>query len=154
MADVARARRMAVRIREIVARTLDTQVKDPRLGMVTITDVRLTPDLHEASVFYTVYGDEEARVASAAALASATGVVRSAVGRQTGLKFTPSLAFILDALPENAQHLDALLAEARAGDAAVAAARVGAKPAGEADPYRVPRVAEDAADETDPDEVE
>lgn len=143
MADVARARKMAVRIREIVARTLEGQVKDPRLGMVTITDVRLTPDLREASIFYTVYGEEEARVASAAALASATGVVRSSVGRQTGLKFTPSLTFILDALPDDAKHLDALLAEARAGDAAVAAARVGALPAGEADPYRVPRVIAD-----------
>jgi ribosome-binding factor A len=140
MADVGRARRMAGRIKQIVATVIEMQIKDPRLGMVTITDVRITGDLHDATIFYTVYGDAEQRAASAAALESAKGVLRSEVGRQTGVRFTPTLTFTLDALPDNAKHIDDLLAVAAAADAHVAAARRGAQPAGEADPYRKPRV--------------
>ena len=96
MADAARARRLAVRIREIVASTLEHQVKDPRLGMVTITDAKVTPDLREATLYYTVYGTDEERQSSAMALESAKGVLRSQVGRQTGVRYTPSLQFIAD----------------------------------------------------------
>ena len=138
MVDRARARKLAVRIREIVAATLDRDVKDPRLGMVTITEARVTPDLREATVFYTVFGDEEARIESAVALESAKGVVRSAVGRQTGIKHTPSLAFVLDAIPETAGRIEELLAAARAEDARVQELAEGAQPAGDPDPYRVP----------------
>ncbi len=144
MADGGRARRLAVRIKHIVAATLETQVKDPRLGMVTITDVRLTGDLHDATIFYTVLGDEAERVGSAAALESAKGVLRSEVGRQTAVRFTPTLAFVLDSLPADAQHIDALLAVAARADAQVQAARRGASPAGEADPYRKPRADDEA----------
>ena len=136
MADGGRARRLAERIKQIVATMLETQVKDPRLGMVTITDVRLTGDLHDASVFYTVLGTEEEQADSAAALESAKGVLRSEVGRQTGVKFTPTLAFFRDAIPETSQHIEDLLAAARQADAQAAAARVGASYAGEANPYR------------------
>jgi ribosome-binding factor A len=139
MVDAGRARRMSARIKQIVASTLETQVKDPRLGMVTITDVRLTGDLHDATVFYTVFGDAEQRASSAAALDSATGVLRSEVGRLTGVRFTPTLAFVLDALPEEADQINELLDRAARADAEVQAARVGAQPAGEADPYRKPR---------------
>ena len=139
MADVARARRLAGRIKQIVATGIEMQVKDPRLGMVTITDVRVTGDLHDASIFYTVLGDADARIASAMALESAKGVLRSEVGRQTGVRFTPTLSFILDAIPENVKHIEDLLAVAAAADAEVEAARRGAVPAGEADPYRKPR---------------
>jgi ribosome-binding factor A len=142
MADPGRARRLAGRIKQIVATTIETQVKDPRLGMVTITDVRVTGDLHDATVFYTVFGGEEDRAASAAALESAKGVLRSEVGRQTGVRFTPTLTFTPDAIPESAKHIDDLLAVAAAADAQVQAARRGARPAGEADPYRKPRVVE------------
>ncbi len=143
MADAGRARRLAGRIKQIVATVIETQIKDPRLGMVTITDVRVTGDLHDATVFYTVFGDDDVRAASAAALESAKGVLRSEVGRQTGVRFTPTLTFALDALPESAKHIDELLAVAAAADATVQAAREGAQPAGEADPYRKPRVADD-----------
>jgi ribosome-binding factor A len=143
MADTGRARRLAGRIKKIVATGIETQIKDPRLGMVTITDVRVTGDLHDATIFYTVFGDDADRAASAAALESATGVLRSEVGRQTGVRFTPTLTFTLDALPDNAQHIDDLLAVAAAADAQVEAARRGARPAGEADPYRKPRPVED-----------
>lgn len=143
MADAARARRLSGRIKQIVATVIERQIKDPRLGMVTITDVRVTGDLHDATVFYTVLGDEDDRAASAAALESAKGVLRSEVGRQTGVRFTPTLTFTLDALPDNARQLEDLLARAAAEDAKLEAARQGAVPAGEADPYRKPRVVDE-----------
>jgi len=146
VADAPRARKLAVRIREIVASTLELQVKDPRLGMVTVTDARVTPDLREATVFYTVYGDDTERADSATALESARGVLRSAVGRQTGVKFTPTLAFVVDAVPEITRELDEALARAQAADAELAAVRSGASYAGEADPYRKPRELDDDED--------
>ncbi|CUU55646.1 ribosome-binding factor A [Parafrankia irregularis] len=143
MADPARARRLAVRIREVVASTLERGVKDPRLGMVTITDARVTPDLVDATIFYTVYGDDEARQASAAALESAKGMLRSQVGRATGVKVTPTLTFVHDRLPDDARHLEDLLSVARRRDAELALARQDAQPAGEPDPYRRPREIDD-----------
>jgi ribosome-binding factor A len=138
MADAARARRMGVRVKEIVAEAVERRIKDPRLGMVTITDARLTPDLREATVFWTVWGDELVRADSAAALESSKGAIRSAVGRATGLKHTPSITFVLDAVPENAQHIDEVLARAREADERVHRAAEGARPAGDADPYKSP----------------
>jgi ribosome-binding factor A len=139
VADPARARRLAKRIAHIVASALEHEVKDPRLTMVTITDAKVTADLREATVYYTVLGDEAERASSAAALASATGVLRSKVGAGTGVRFTPTLAFVPDAIPDNARHLDELLAKAREADAEVARRAARAQPAGEADPYRQPR---------------
>jgi ribosome-binding factor A len=136
VADEARTRRMSVRVREIVASVIELQVKDPRLGMVTVTDARLTPDLREATVFYTVWGDDEERESTAAALESAKGVIRSAVGRGTGLKHTPTLAFVHDALPDNAKHLDELLERVRHADEQVHHLAEHAMPAGDVDPYR------------------
>jgi ribosome-binding factor A len=143
MSSEARQRKMADRIKVIVAETLEMRIKDPRLGFVTITDVRVTPDLREASVFYTVYGDEEARQSSAAALASAKGVLRSEVGKQTGVKFTPTLEFIPDAIPETARHVEDLLRQAAEADAAVHAQAAQATYAGEPDPYRRPHEDDD-----------
>jgi ribosome-binding factor A len=136
--DTARARKLADRIRVVVAETLERRIKDPRLGFVTITDTRVTGDLREATVFYTVYGDETERAASAAALESAKGVLRTEVGRQTGVRFTPSLTFVADAIPDTARHLDDLLVKARQQDAEVRSVAVGKTYAGEADPYRKP----------------
>lgn len=141
----ARARRVGDRIVEIVAEMLERRIKDPRLGFVTVTEVRVTGDLRDATVYYTVYGSEEEVAGTAAALASATGVIRSEVGRQTGLKHTPSISFERDTVPEAARTIEDLVEKARAADAAVAAARAGAVPAGDADPYRTPP--EDAAEE-------
>ena len=137
-AQQARARKLADRVRVIVAETLEMRVKDPRLGFVTITDARVTGDLREATVFYTVYGDDSARADTAAALESARGVLRSEVGRQTGIRHTPSLAFVADALPDNARVIDDLLGRAAAADAEVHRAAAGASYAGDADPYRQP----------------
>jgi len=137
-ASEARQRKLAERIQHIVAGMLESRVKDPRLGFVTITDVRVTPDLREASIFYTVLGSPEDQVNTAAALESATGLLRSEVGRQTGIKFTPTLAFIADAVPENARLVEDLLARAAAADAEVHERAAKARHAGEADPYRHP----------------
>jgi ribosome-binding factor A len=147
MVDVARARKLAVRVREIVAETLETQVKDPRLGMVTITDAKVTPDLREATLYYTVFGDDVVRQESAQALESAKGVLRSTVGKQTGVRYTPSLTFSADIVPETAGRLEELLAKAREADARVQVIASGAAPAGDADPYKAPRVIEEAEDE-------
>jgi ribosome-binding factor A len=148
MADDARASRLADRIKMIVAEMLDKRVKDPRLGFVTITDSRVTGDLREATLFYTVYGDEAAKADTAAALESVKGLLRTEVGRQTGIRYTPSLSFVADAVPENAAHIEDLLQRARASDAAVADVAADAAYAGAPDPYRQPRdvVDDDFAD--------
>jgi ribosome-binding factor A len=138
MADAPRARRLAERIQQIVARMLDTRIKDPRLGFVTVTDVRVTGDLQNATVFYTVLGSDEERAASAAALASAKGLIRSEVGKQTGIRLTPTLEFVPDAVPETAASLEEALREAAARDAQLAEMAASAAYAGEADPYRRP----------------
>jgi ribosome-binding factor A len=143
--DNARARKLADRIQVVVAETLDRRIKDPRLGFVTITDARVTGDLREATVFYTVYGDDEERAASAAALESAKGVIRSEVGRQTGIRHTPSLAFVPDALPDNARTIESLLDKARANDAQVREVSTGKTYAAGADPYRKPEDEDDEA---------
>jgi ribosome-binding factor A len=131
-----RARRLADRIQVIVAEMLERRIKDPRLGFVTVTDVRVTGDLREATVFYTVMGDAAEREATAAALESAKGIIRSEVGKQTGIKFTPTIAFVADAVPESAAHLEDLLKQARERDAEVAGMAAEAKFAGDPDPYK------------------
>ncbi|MGZ4593256.1 MAG: 30S ribosome-binding factor RbfA [Actinomycetes bacterium] len=140
MVDTARARKLADRIKVVVAETLEMRVKDPRLGFITITDVRITGDLQQASVFYTVLGDDTQKSETAAALESAKGVLRSEVGKQTGVRHTPSLTFFADAVPENAAHIEDLLAKVAAADAEVLRAATSATFAGEADPYRKPRL--------------
>src|SRR5713226_9834189 len=118
--DPARARKLADRIAQLVADMLERRIKDPRLGFVTVTEARLTNDLRDATVFYTVYGSAEERQATAVALASATGLIRSEVGRQTGLRHTPSVSFVQDTVPEGARHMEELVARARAADEALA----------------------------------
>ena len=150
MVDVARARKLADRIKVVVAETLETRIKDPRLGFVTITDARVTGDLQQATVFYTVYGDDAQKADTAAALESARGVLRSEVGRQTGVRLTPTLTFVADVVPENASHIEDLLAQVAAADAEVHRAAAGATYAGDADPYKAPRddaEGDDAADD-------
>ncbi|SED85614.1 30S ribosome-binding factor RbfA [Ruania alba] len=138
MADTARARKLADAIQEIVAIMLDTRIKDPRLGFVTVTDVRVTGDLQHATIFYTVLGDDEERTGTAAALASAKGMIRSEVGKRTGVRLTPTLEFVPDAIPETAAHLEEALRSAAERDAELARMRENAHYAGEADPYRKP----------------
>lgn len=145
----ARVRKIADRIKVIVAEMLERRIKDPRLGFVTVTDVRVTGDAQNASIFYTVYGTDDEVASTAAALESAKGVLRSEVGKQLGMRHTPALEFVHDALPETARHLDELLAKARASDAQVAAAASGATYAGEPDPYRKPHEDDETEDADD-----
>src|SRR5579863_1876377 len=155
--DAPRARKLADRISQIVAEMLERRIKDPRLGFVTVTEARLTGDLREAKVYYTVLGDAAEREETAAALRSATGIIRSEVGRLIGLRHTPSLEFIADALPEDAQRIDELVAAVRERDAELARAREGAQWAGDPDPYKKPAddwSEDDEDDDWDEDEDE
>ncbi|MFN8046459.1 MAG: 30S ribosome-binding factor RbfA [Dermatophilaceae bacterium] len=149
MADPARAMKVADRIKTVTAEGLGQVIKDPDLGFVTITDVRVTNDLQHASIFYTVFGDEKQRERTAALLAQHRGKLRSLVGRNLGIRLTPTIEFFADAIPENAAHLEDLLAKARAKDAEVAGLASGATYAGEADPYRHPAEDEDDEDGED-----
>ena len=145
--STARVRKIADRIHVIVAEMLERRIKDPRLGFVTVTDVRVTGDTQQASIFYTVLDGDLA--GTAAALESAKGLLRSEVAKQLGMRHAPTLEFHHDALPENARHLDEVLAKAREQDEQVAASAAGAVHAGGEDPYRKPRVVEDDEDVED-----
>ncbi len=141
MADPARARRLAKRISTIVASAIEYEIKDPRLAGVTITDAKVTADLHDATLYYTVMGRtleaEPDYAGAAAALERAKGVLRTKVGAGTGVRFTPTLTFVRDTVPDTAHRMEELLERARQADADLAKARQGAKPAGDAQPYRV-----------------
>ncbi|WP_433656675.1 30S ribosome-binding factor RbfA [Nocardia sp. CA-128927] len=143
MVDQARARRLAKRISSIVATAIEYEIKDPRLGFVTITDAKVTGDLRDATVYYTVLGEtldtEPDYTGAAAGLEKAKGVLRSKVGAGTGVKFTPTLAFVLDKVPEVAKDMEELLARAKAADEEVAKVAANARHAGDADPYKVER---------------
>jgi ribosome-binding factor A len=147
MSDPAKVRKHAERVRELVASLVRTQVKDPRLGMVTITDARLTGDLREATVFYTVLGDATEQAGTAAALESAKGMLRSTVGKAMGLRHSPSLTFVLDNVQEQAKDIAELLEAARHRDAEVQRLAATATYAGDPDPYKV-----DEPDDLDDDE--
>ncbi|MDQ1608538.1 MAG: ribosome-binding factor [Microbacteriaceae bacterium] len=146
MADPARARKLADRIKVIIAKRLERGLRDPRLGFATITDVQVTGDLQHASVFYTVYGTDQEREDTAAALKAATGLLRTEVGKNITSRLTPSLEFILDAIPENAKHIESLLREARERDTEVAGLAATAVYAGDEDPYVKPRELDDDED--------
>ena len=132
-----RVLKVADRIKEVIAQLLETRVKDPRLGFITITDVRVTGDLQQASIFYTVLGDDEARSSTAAALASAKGMLRAEVGQALNLRIVPSLEFFAEGLKEIASAMNDLMSEVRRRDEELAKLRENAKPIGEADPYKV-----------------
>lgn len=137
--ETPRARRLADRIKVIVAEMIERRIKDPRLGFVTVTDAYVTNDLREATIFYTVLGDVREQEGTAIALNSAKGLIRSEVGKQTGVRYTPSLEFIADAMPENARHIEELINATKAADAKLHKRAAGAQFAGDPDPYRVPR---------------
>ncbi|MEV0809491.1 30S ribosome-binding factor RbfA [Micromonospora sp. NPDC050200] len=152
MTDPAKVRRHAERIRELVASVVRSQIKDPRLGMITITDARITADLRDATVFYTVLGDAAAQASTAAALESAKGMLRSTVGKALGLRHSPTLTFVLDDVQDQVKHIDDLLAAARQSDAEVQRLAAQAKYAGEAQPYRLDEDDDDTEDTEDTDE--
>ncbi len=132
-----RVLKVADRIKEVIAQLLETRVKDPRLGFITITDVRVTGDLQQASIFYTVLGDDEARASTAAALASARGMLRAEVGQTLNLRIVPTLEFFADGLQESASAMNDLMSEVRKRDEELAKLREHAKPVADGDPYKV-----------------
>lgn len=150
MTDPARVRRHAERIRELVASVVRKHLKDPRLGMITITDARITADLRDATVFYTVLGDSAAQASTAAALDSANGMLRSTVGKALGLRHSPTLTFVLDNVEDHAKHIDELLEAARYADAEVQRLAAGARYAGDPNPYRPEDDDQEPAAEADP----
>ena len=153
MGSSHRSQKVADRIKVVVAGLLETKIKDPRLGFVTVTDARVTGDLQHASIFYTVLGDDEQRESTAAALESAKGVIRSAVGKDLGVRVTPSIEFFLDGLPESALALDSLLAKVREQDAEVSKLRKEATYAGEPDAYKAPKIIDNSSKPTPADRI-
>ncbi len=147
MVDVARARKLAERIKVLVAEALEKAVKDPDLGFVTITDVKVTPDLQHSTIFYTVYGSAEDKKRSGEIIERNRGVIRRQVGHNLNIRLTPTIEFIADEIPETAAHMNDLLAEARARDADVARIASEAKWAGDENPYKEPRQVADPYDE-------
>ena len=147
MVDQARARKLAKRIGTIVATAIDHEIKDPRLTFVTVTDTKVTADLHDATIYYTVLGEtldaEPDFQGAAAGLEKAKGVLRTKVGAGTGVRFTPTLTFQADTVPDTVRHMEELLARARELDSKVAEVASTAQPAGDADPYKIPRGEED-----------
>ena len=149
MVDVARARKLAERIKVLVAEALEKAVKDPDLGFVTITDVKVTPDLQHSTIFYTVYGSAEDKKRSGEIIDKNRGLIRREVGHNLNIRLTPTIEFIADEIPETAAHMNDLLAEAKARDAEVARIAAEAKWAGEEKPYKEPRQIVDEYDEED-----
>ncbi|HIY67117.1 MAG TPA: 30S ribosome-binding factor RbfA [Candidatus Agrococcus pullicola] len=139
MNENPRARRIADTVRQITVNALRNEVKDPRLGFVTVTDVRVTGDLQHATIFYTVLGTEEEVADTGVALESAKGIVRRELGRGLSLRLTPSIEFQLDAVPENAASIEHLLDEARQRDAETRQGAAAAEYAAGKDAYREPR---------------
>ena len=145
MVDHARARKLAERIKVLVAEALERTVKDPDLGFVTVTDVKVTPDLQHSKVFYTVWGSDEDKKRSAEIIERNRGRIRGEVGRQLSIRLTPTVEFELDEVQDNAAALNELLAEAKIRDEELHRIAEGAKYAGDENPYREPKT--DSSDE-------
>jgi len=146
MVDAARARKLAERIKVLVAEALERAVKDPDLGFVTITDVKVTPDLQHSTIYYTVYGSAEDMQRSSEIIERNRGIIRREVGHKLNIRLTPTVEFVLDEIPETAAHMNDLLAEARNRDAEVARLAAESNWAGEANPYKEPKIIVDPRD--------
>jgi ribosome-binding factor A len=143
MVDHARARKLAERIKVLVAEALERAVKDPDLGFVTITDVKVTPDLQHAKIFYTVFGSEAEKQQTTEIIDNNKGLIRREVGRGLSIRLTPTIEFVSDEIPVIAAHLNDLLNEAKNRDAEVQALAKGAEFAGEANPYKEPKTSDE-----------
>jgi ribosome-binding factor A len=104
-----RVDRLRDQIRKVVSNVIQTKVKDPHLGFVTVTEVELTKDLQAATVFYSIYGDEEAKRKSQAALQKARGFIQSELGREIRVRKVPVLEFQLDESTERGLRIQELL---------------------------------------------
>jgi ribosome-binding factor A len=106
-----RARRLAETIRRLVGEWLEAELADQPGPLVTVTDVRVTGDLHHASVFFTVLGDDQEQAAAEAWIASSTTRARTFVASQLRLRHAPTLEFVPDTVPGQGTRIDRLLAE-------------------------------------------
>ena len=109
--SLERMRRVDEAVREVLSDVLTHEVKDPRVGFVTVTDVKTSPDLSHARVYVSVLGDAEAVSASLEGLRSAQGFLQWRIGGELRLKHTPTLTFFHDDTAERAQRLERLMDE-------------------------------------------
>jgi ribosome-binding factor A len=111
-----RARRLAETIRRLTGEWLEAELADHPGPLVTVTDVRVTGDLHHASVFYTVLGDDQERAAAEAWMGESATRARTFVASQLRLRHAPTLEFVPDTVPGQGTRIDRLLAELAAPD--------------------------------------
>jgi ribosome-binding factor A len=109
--EYARTQRVAQLLKEEISRLLQREVKDARIGMVTVTDVRVTNDLKYADVFVYLSGDEDRRAQAIEGLKSAAGFMRSRLGRDLRIRRTPELRFVMDRTQDHAARIHQLLSE-------------------------------------------
>ena len=109
----------ALRVGQVLQRELGAlignELKDPRVGFVTVTEVRPADDLRTARVYVSIYGAEDARESTLTGLQEAAGFLKRELSRRVNMRFTPSLTFVLDDTLDQAERLDKLLAEAYLG---------------------------------------
>ena len=109
--EYSRTQRLGPLLKEEIARLLQREVKDARIGEVTVSDVAVTPDLKEATVYVQVHGDETRKAEAIAGLSSAAGFIRSRIGRELRIRRAPELRFEIDRTQERAARIHELLAE-------------------------------------------
>lgn len=136
MADHNRAARLAQRIKVILAEAIQKTIKDDRIDNVTITEAKVTNDLQQATVYYTVFGDEETIEHAHQAMEENRGLLRREMGRGLNIRLVPTLELIRDTVPEKAAQLEEALRAAKERDAQLAAQRENASYAGDEDPYK------------------
>jgi ribosome-binding factor A len=102
-------RRVDEAVREVLGDAVNQDLKDPRVGFVTVTEVRTSADLRQARVFVSVFGTPEEQAATLEGLASAHGILQARIARELRLKRTPTLEFMLDDTAEKAAKLEALI---------------------------------------------
>jgi ribosome-binding factor A len=116
MKPSGRMRRVDEAIRQVIGEAVAGELKDPRVGFVTVTDVRTSPDLSHARVYVSVLGDARRREATLEGLRSAHGYLQGRVAAELHLKRTPALTFAYDDTTDRALRIEALIDEQRGGD--------------------------------------
>jgi ribosome-binding factor A len=106
-------RRVDGAVREVLGDAVNQDLKDPRVGFVTVTEVRTSSDLRHARVFVSVLGTDQEKAATLAGLQSAHGILQSRIARELRLKRTPALEFVLDDTADRAARLDAIIENVR-----------------------------------------
>lgn len=109
--EYSRTQRVAQLLKEEISRLLQREVKDARIGLVTVTDVRVTRDLKYADVYIYLPGDDERRAKALEGLSSAAGFMRSRLGRELTIRRMPELRFVLDRTQDHATRIHELLSE-------------------------------------------